>query len=237
MRTILHALSSGIGLYQGRLCPRRQGALMAGAAEFGGVAAQIPGPWHEKTPTFGLHPPHQEGNTGGKMKACWATGNGALQEWEACPEVYFSLPPNNKLLCTHMQATFFPFFFFFFFLPISSGQHYLPFNHSNSSNQSLPCAVVHQGCNFCNCLRYQLICCDFLIEVVRWKDFHHFNRTCWTTFWFGPVTSQNLHWFPRQLFWTMTLCDVPSSPVKNNKLLFLFSIFLSRLNKEACCVS
>ena len=127
--------------------------------------------------------------------------------------------------------------FFFFFLPISSGQHYLPFNHSNSSNQSLPCAVVHQGCNFCNCLRYQLICCDFLIEVVRWKDFHHFNRTCWTTFWFGPVTSQNLHWFPRQLFWTMTLCDVPSSPVKNNKLLFLFSIFLSRLNKEACCVS
>ena len=145
-------------------------------------------------------------------------------------------PQQQAPLYTHASNVF-SILFFFFFLPISSGQHYLPFNHSNSSNQSLPCAVVHQGCNFCNCLRYQLICCDFLIEVVRWKDFHHFNRTCWTTFWFGPVTSQNLHWFPRQLFWTMTLCDVPSSPVKNNKLLFLFSIFLSRLNKEACCVS
>lgn len=44
MRTILHALCNVIGLYQGRLCPRRHGALTAGAAEVGGVAAQSPGP-------------------------------------------------------------------------------------------------------------------------------------------------------------------------------------------------
>lgn len=46
-----------------------------------------------KHPISSLHPPPLtgKGNTGGKMKACWATGNGALQEWEACLEVYFSL--------------------------------------------------------------------------------------------------------------------------------------------------
>lgn len=114
MRTILHALCNVIGLYQGRLCPRRHGALTAGAAEVGGVAAQSPGPWHEPPPPASTHLLSQEGNTGGKMKACWATGNGALQEWEACPEVYFSLPLNNKPLCTHMPARFFPLLFCLF---------------------------------------------------------------------------------------------------------------------------
>ena len=53
-------------------------------------------------------------------------------------------PPTTSSSVHTCKQRFFPSFFFFFF--ISAGQHYLPFNHFNSSNQSLSYAV-YQGWN------------------------------------------------------------------------------------------
>lgn len=79
-----------------------------------------PKPWpmtlNPPTP-LPAYTPSQEGNTGGKMKACWATGHGALQEWELCPEVYLStINPSAHSCVRGYYFTFCHYLFLFLFI-------------------------------------------------------------------------------------------------------------------------
>lgn len=108
MRTIFHALSNEIGLYQGRLCPRRHRALTAGAAEVGVAATRSPGLWHE---TPHLQPPPTSSHGKGQH---WRENESMLSDRQWCTPrmrgmswslLQFTL--NHKPLWTGIYAGFF----------------------------------------------------------------------------------------------------------------------------------
>lgn len=92
----MRCLNYASGLYQGWPCPTRPKALVAGAVQVGGVAGLKPMRQNSPPPPASSLVLSQELSTGRKMKACWTTGSGELQEWEACPSLLH--------LCAHMYS-------------------------------------------------------------------------------------------------------------------------------------
>lgn len=92
----MRCLNYASGLYQGWPCPTRPKALVAAAVEVGGVAGLKPMRQNSPPPPASSLVLSQERCTGRKMKACWTTGSGELQEWEACPSLLH--------LCAHMYS-------------------------------------------------------------------------------------------------------------------------------------
>lgn len=92
----MSCLNYASGLYQGWPCPMRPKALVAGAVVVGGVAGLKPMRQNSPPPPASSLVLSQELSTGRKMKACWTTGSGELQEWEACPSLLH--------LCAHMYS-------------------------------------------------------------------------------------------------------------------------------------